>query len=92
MLHPKFPLGKSPLEQVSGNTVLTRLRELAAAMDITKHTEFCSEVETIRPSGNECAALDPTRHAPASMHMTCIADGRLLPAATSWSLGTRAQG
>jgi hypothetical protein len=53
-LHPAFPLGKQgPFEQISGNVVLTRLRELAAALDIDKHTECCSDVETIQQRGEE---------------------------------------
>lgn len=54
--HPKYPLGKhGPLEQITGNAVLTRLREMAADLGIDKHIEFCSKVETIRQQGEECA-------------------------------------
>ena len=46
--HPKYPLGKKgPLEQITGNSVLRRLREMAADLRIRDHTHFCSEVETI---------------------------------------------
>lgn len=54
--HPNYPLGKhGPLEQITGNAVLTRLREMAVDLGIDQHTEFCSEVETVRQQGEECA-------------------------------------
>jgi len=47
--HTKYPLGKNgPLEQITGNNVLRRLRDMARDLDFYKHTNFCSEVETIR--------------------------------------------
>ena len=47
--HPKYPLGKKgPLEQITGNSVLRRLRDMATDLGIHEHTDFCSEVETIR--------------------------------------------
>lgn len=53
--HPKYPLGKKgPLEQITGNAVLSRLREMAVDLGIDRHTEFHSEVETIRMKGEEC--------------------------------------
>ena len=46
--HPKYPLGKKgPLEQITGNSVLRRLREMASDLRIRDHTQFCSKVETI---------------------------------------------
>ena len=47
--HSKYPLGKKgPLEQITGNSVLRRLREMAADLCIRDHTHFCSEVQSIR--------------------------------------------
>ena len=55
--HPKYPLGKNgPLEQITGNNVLRRLREMATDLGIQKHTDFCSEVETIRMEDDRSAA------------------------------------
>ncbi|BDA43875.1 probable tRNA-specific 2-thiouridylase MnmA at C-terminar half [Coccomyxa sp. Obi] len=52
--HPNYPLGKhGPLEQITGNAVLTRLREMAVDLGIDKHTDFCGEVETIRQQGDD---------------------------------------
>ena len=52
--HPKYPLGKNgPLEQITGNAVLTQLRQMAKDLGIDQHTEFCSEVENIRQQGDE---------------------------------------
>lgn len=46
--HPRYPLGKEgPLEQITGNNVLRRLRDMATDLGIREHTDFCSEVETI---------------------------------------------
>ena len=42
-------MGKNgPLEQITGNNVLKRLRDMATELGIDEHTDFCSEVETIR--------------------------------------------
>ena len=52
--HPKYPLGtRGPLEQITGNAVLTRLRTMATEIGVIEHTEFNSEVETIRMKGDE---------------------------------------
>ena len=52
--HPNYPLGRrGPLEQITGNVVLTRLRAMARDIGINEHTQFHSEVETIRMKGNE---------------------------------------
>ena len=54
--HPKFPLGKKgPLEQISGNAVLSKLREMAQHFGIHQHTDFNSEVETVHEEGDPCA-------------------------------------
>lgn len=41
------------MEQISGNVVLTRLRTMAREIGVIEHTEFNSEVETIRMKGEE---------------------------------------
>ena len=47
--HPKYRLGKQgPLEQITGNIVLRRLRDMATDLGIHEHTDFCSEVMSIR--------------------------------------------
>ena len=46
---------KGPLEQATGNAVLTNLREYARILGIHEHTDFNSEVETIQQSSNLCA-------------------------------------
>ena len=60
--HPKYPLGKNgPLEQITGNNVLRRLREMATDLGIQEHTDFCSEVETIRMEDDRSAAAHSSR-------------------------------
>ena len=56
--HPSFPLGRQgPLEQIRGNAVLSKLREMATYFGIDKHTDFNSEVETVREQGDMCAPV-----------------------------------
>ena len=64
--HPKFPLGKKgPFEQIRGNVVLTTLRDMAHSLDVHEHTDFHSEVETIRQKGDGCAITLPMAQAAA---------------------------
>lgn len=63
--HDKYPLGKNgPLEQITGNNVLRRLRNMARDLDFYEHTDFCSEVETIRMEDDRCAQASGFRAAP----------------------------